>query len=322
MSRTAKIWLITAAFLILVGCIIFLGVMTALKWDFMRLSTVEHQTVSYDISEEYGNIAVVSKTADIAIVPSENGNTSVVCYEDVKVSHSVSVKDGTLFIEVVDTRNWYEYIGVNFNTRRVTVYVPKGYNGALSIDTSTGNVDISRELSFESVGIAASTADIESYAPVYGAVKIAVDTGDIRVENVSVGSLELSVSTGDITLCGVTCAGNVTVNVSSGDAILSDVTCVSFSSVGGTGDIGLKNTVVRESISIKRTTGDVSFERCDAATIFVETDTGDVEGRLLSDKVFVVSTSTGDVEVPKTTSGGTCEIITSTGDVEFAICAN
>ena len=165
MSRTAKIWLITAAFLILVGCIIFLGVMTALKWDFMRLSTVEHQTVSYDISEEYGNIAVVSKTADIAIVPSENGNTSVVCYEDVKVSHSVSVKDGTLFIEVVDTRNWYEYIGVNFNTRRVTVYVPKGYNGALSIDTSTGNVDISRELSFESVGIAASTADIESYAP-------------------------------------------------------------------------------------------------------------------------------------------------------------
>jgi DUF4097 and DUF4098 domain-containing protein YvlB len=61
----------------------------------------------------------------------------------------------------------------------------------------------------------------------------------------------------------------------------------------------------------------VNFNACDATEIFVKTSTGNVAGSLLSSKVFIANTSTGSIDVPKTTSGGRCEIITSTGNIKI-----
>ena len=53
--------------------------------------------------------------------------------------------------------------------------------------------------------------------------------------------------------------------------------------------------------------------------MFVETDTGDVTGSLLSDKVFITKSDTGSIDVPKTVTGGKCEITTDTGDIKIEI---
>ena len=107
--------------------------------------------------------------------------------------------------------------------------------------------------------------------------------------------------------------------VSTGKTKLSDVTCKNLISTGSTGDITLTDVIATERFDIERSTGDVEMEACDAASLIILTDTGEVEGSLLSDKVFVVRTDTGDIDVPKTTSGGICEITTDTGDVEIYI---
>lgn len=54
MKTRTKVWLIIAASLVLTGCILFAGVMTALKWDFMELATVKYETNIYEISEAFG----------------------------------------------------------------------------------------------------------------------------------------------------------------------------------------------------------------------------------------------------------------------------
>ena len=61
----------------------------------------------------------------------------------------------------------------------------------------------------------------------------------------------------------------------------------------------------------------MKFDGCDADRIFVKTDTGYVKGSLLSDKVFIAQSDTGDVDVPKTITGGKCEIETDTGDIKI-----
>jgi hypothetical protein len=40
---------------------------------------------------------------------------------------------------------------------------------------------------------------------------------------------------------------------------------------------------------------------------------------LYSEKIFFTETDTGDIRVPKSTSGGVCEIKTDTGDITFTI---
>ena len=63
----------------------------------------------------------------------------------------------------------------------------------------------------------------------------------------------------------------------------------------------------------------MSFTACDAGELHVKTDTGDVTGSLLSDKIFFAESDVGSVDVPKTTTGGVCEIQTNTGNIAITI---
>jgi len=317
--RKTKIWLITATALIFIGSIIFGGVMAVFNWDFTKLSTVKYETNDYEISENYKNISVLSDTADIEFVPSNDLKTSVVCYEQKNAKHSVTVKDGTLLVKIVDTRKWYEHIGINFGRQKITVYIPQGEYGALLVESDTSDVKIPKDFRFESIDVSVSTGDVKQYASSEGKVKVKTSTGDIKVDGVTAGELELFVSTGEVTAKSITCKGDIKIRVSTGHAKLTDITCKNVTSNGSTGDISLKNVVAKEKFSIERSTGDVRFENSDAAEIFVQTDTGDVKGSLLTDKVFITETSTGNISVPKTVTGGKCEIKTDTGDINIEI---
>ncbi len=280
MNKKTKKWLMIAASLVLVGCIIFGGAMTMAKWDFMKLSTTQYEANKHEIHDDYKNIAIVTNTADVVFAPSETAETIVVCHEQKNIKHAVTVKDNTLVVEVEDTRKWYEYIGINFGSTSITVYIPQAEYGAISVKASTG---------------------------------------DIQVENLSAENLDMSVSTGKITASHVTCKGDITVHVSTGRTMLTDIACKNLVSTGDTGDMSLKQVTAAEKFSLKRSTGDILFDGCDAAEILAQTDTGDVKGSLLTDKVFITETSTGKINVPKTTTGGRCEITTSTGDIKIEI---
>lgn len=319
MSRKTKVWLIAAALLVVAGLVLMVGVITACNWDFTRLNTASYEKSTHEFKEDFDSIFLYTNTADIFFVPSEDDSCSVICHELEYATHAVGVQDGTLTIRETDTRKWYDYIGVTYGTPSITVFLPAGEYGKLFIKESTGDIEISKDFHFESMDITTSTGDVTNYASTSASMKIAAGTGDIRVENITAASLDLSVSTGKVTVTDVVCEGDFTVGVSTGKTYLTDIACRSLTTSGNTGDISLNRVIAAEAFHIVRTTGDVEFDRCDAAEIFVETDTGDVEGTLLTDKVFFVTTDTGDVEVPRTATGGRCEIITDTGDVEIDI---
>ena len=317
MDKKTVTWLVIATFLLLIGCVIFGGVMMSLHWDFSKLSTVQYETNEYNITDPFRSISVTTDTADIVLVPSET--VSVICTEQTNAKHSVSVKDGILQIEIVDQRKWYERIGINFGTAKIIVYIPQDQYETLTIKGSTGKVNIPEGYGFTMLDIHQSTGDVTCQASVAETLKIKTSTGSIHVENVHTGRLELSVTTGNIITTNVRCSGDMQVSVSTGKTSLTNVTCKNLTTNGNTGDIVLKNVVAEEKLTIKRTTGYVKFEGCDAAAIQVQTDTGDVTGTLLSEMVFLCETDTGRVDVPKTTAGGLCEITTDTGDIRLKI---
>lgn len=319
MSGRAKKWSIIAAILMVIGGVLFCCVMTALHWDFEGLSTVKYETNEHVISEPWQNILIEADTADVVLLPAQDGKCRVVCYEETTMRHAVEVKDGTLTIAVQDEREWHDYVRVFDGSPKLTLYLPAGALGSLALKASTSDVEIAKEFSFASVEIEGSTGDVFCRASVTGELKITRSTGDVYLENVQAGSLALSARTGHITVKSTSVSGNVQLDVTTGDVWLDGVTCGSLASVGDTGDVLLKRVIVAGEMKVERSTGDVELDASDAATILIRTSTGDVEGTLLSEKIFMVSTSTGDKDVPKTTGGGICEIETSTGDVEIDI---
>ena len=320
MTRKMKIWLIAASALMLVGCILFGGAMTMLKWDFKKLSTVTYETNRYEINEAYENISIAVDTAEIKLVPSEDGKTVVECVEETKRKHSVKAENGTLEIKCTDTRKWYEHIGINLQTTKITVYLPAGEYGALSVKSTTGYTEIAKDFKFDSIDISATTGRIRNAASASGDIRIKTTTGGIRMEDVTAETLDLTVTTGKITVSDVTCKKDLRLKVNTGDTTLTDIACENLFSKGTTGDLILKNVIASEKFSIQRDTGDVSFESCDAGEIFVKTDTGKISGTLRSEKDFSSCRSdTGSVRVPATVSGGKCELISDTGNIRIEV---
>ena len=319
MKKRTKIWMIVAASLMGAGIILFGVILAMLGWDFSKLSTDRFETNTYVISEAYQDLVIDSLTADVTILPSEDGTTKIVCYEEHRSKHAVFVENGSLTIDLQDERKWYEYIGIHVTFPRLTVYLPAGEYGKLSVKLSTGDTSISKDLCFASISLSASTGDYFSSASVAGAVQVKLTTGDIRIEGCKVGSLDLDVTTGDITVSDVTCAGKILEDLSTGDSVYTNITCSDFTSDATTGNLKMNHLIATAKITITRSTGDIRFDGCDGGELLIKSTTGDVIGRLLSEKIFIAKASIGDVSVPETTTGGKCKITTDTGDIRISI---
>ena len=318
MNRT-KPWLIAASALTALGLIIFLGSMAAYGWDFTRLSTAKYESNTYEVSESFDRIAIDVDTAKVELVPSPDGMCRVICQEAEKVKHTAAVRDETLVIDKTDARKWYDHIGIFIGSPKITVVLPQDEYASLSIETNTGDIAIPGNFTFENLTIHGDTADVDCSAVVSHAMEIELSTGDVKANGASASRIKLITKTGGIRLDSIASAGSIDIETDTGDVRLTDVTCEDLTAKSDTGTISLKNVVAAGNFSIESDTGDVRLERSDAAQISIETDTGDVAGTLLSEKVFITETSTGRISVPKTITGGKCEITTSTGDIRIDI---
>jgi len=299
MKKGKTLWLIIGISLILIGCLIFGGAMSIIKWNFLELSTSDFETKEYFISEEYSDITIFSKQADVVLEPTTETETKVVCYQQANLTYSVKVVDNTLLIESVDTRNWIDHIGFNIKQPKITVCVPQGEYDSLVINGDTGYVNVQSQYTFKDIKITQSTGKIINFASATNDIILTTNTGGITVSNVLAKNLSVTVSTGKVNL--------------------RDVNCTTLISSGNTGDISLKNTIVRDTLTITRSTGDVKLENSDAENIFIQTDTGDITGTLKTEKVFTTNTSTGKIDIPKTSNGGKCNLETSTGNIKIRI---
>lgn len=297
MSKGTKGWLIAAVSLIVAGSILFVGVMTVLSGDFNALSTKKLVTKECLVSESFRSISIDTDTADVELVVSDNA--AVTCREWENETHTVSVVDGVLSIKLVDTRKWYQHIGVNLDSPSVTVYLPVGEYANLTVKASTGDVTVPADFSFENVDVGLSTGNI-TYEASATYVDLRTTTGVVTVNNVVADTVNVTVSTGKTALSGVRC-----------QVLTTD---------GSTGRVALSDVIARRRMGIKRTTGNVTFDRCDGGVINVETSTGSVTGTLLTDKKFKVTTTTGNVQMPDSDKeNGASTITTTTGNVDIKV---
>ena len=300
MSKTVKIWLMTAAALVALGGILFAGVMANYEWDFTKLSTVTYVTNTYEAHGEFDEISIHVDTTDIEFVPTEDGDCRIVCFEAEKARHSVTVQNGSLTINMTDTRNWYDHVCISLGSPKMTVYLPQKEYSALFIATDTGDIHIPKDFTFERIQIDGDTSEVDCFASVADLLEIELRTGDIHIDSITAEQVNLTTTTGEIAVNDATTKNGIDIKTD-------------------TGTITLKNVVAAGSLSVKSDTGDVRFEDSDAAQISIKTSTGDVTGTLLSEKVFITDSSTGRIRVPKTPAGGKCEITTDTGDIRIDI---
>ena len=302
---------ITAAVFIGIGIGLFIAGLAAGG----SFRPIETQTKAYTVAEPFTDIHIDTHETDIVFARTADA-ASVYCNETEKLHCALNVEDGTLYIEMIDTRTWVDRLLFG-HALQMTVYLPDAMYRALTIESRTGNVDIPDDFTFERISIDGSTGNVRCGASVSGALAVTLSTGNITLDSVRAKQLALIVSTGDIRVKDTNVQEDMLISVSTGKTELDSVTCASLTSNGSTGRIALKDCEIEHALWIKRSTGDVRFENVGAESITIETDTGDVTGTVRSDLYYDVETKTGKVQVPQSQGKGRCAIKTDTGDVRI-----
>lgn len=258
MKKSTKVWLIVAAALVFLGTVLFTATLFFGHWDFSKIGTAKYETNTYTVAEEFWDISIDTDTADIKLLPSQDGSCKIECFEEEKAKHEVKVENGSLVINKKSEKAWYDFINLGFSSPKITVYLPKNEFNTIYIKESTGDVDI---------------------------------------EKLSAISLDITLSTGDVYLSDVTCK-NFATNGNTGDVCLKNLSVAKKLWVTrSTGDIEFVDSDAFE-IFVKTDTGDVEGSLLSSKNFITESDTGRVlvpkstEGGLCE-----IATDTGDIKI-------------------------
>lgn len=318
--------LISSVILMLIGAAVIAGTYAYSGFDISKFGTDEFETKTYIEEEQFEGISIDAGEADVEFKNSGSGIVTVECFESGKISRNIFIKNGIFYIGKEDTRTPLDRIGISTKTPKITVYLPVRKYSSLSVISSAGDVSLPDGFSFENIQIASDTGDITiESAPspdsslTHGSLKIVTDTGNISINGISAKDIGLHSDTGDIAISSVSCTGNFGQTVSTGDTAIETMTCGSFDSHGSSGDISLAGVLASGSLRITRDSGNITLAKSDAGEISIKTSTGDVTGSLMSEKAFSAVSDSGNIAVPRTFSGGRCEITTDTGNITFTV---
>ncbi|MBR6020114.1 MAG: DUF4097 family beta strand repeat protein [Lachnospiraceae bacterium] len=123
-------------------------------------------------------------------------------------------------------------------------------------------------------------------------------------------------STSDVTVPAGFSFANVDIDLSTGDLKFESNVTGTLSIKTSTGDVALDGCKASE-LTIKTSTGDVSLADISCPRTTIRTSTGEVNGTLRTPVTVTAKSSTGDISIPKETGDGTCDIVTSTGDIDI-----
>ena len=299
MNNSNKILLNAAIIFTAAGVLLGLADMASGKKELWGVGNMAFETKSYEINERFSDIEVEDVECGIKIQCSPDNRCRVICpvRADGSVYRTAEVNNGVLRIERHDKGKLFSFFSLP--PADIEVYLPEGEYGKLTAYSTSGRIAVDEGLSFESARLESVSGSIEMYSDVKDNLRAESTSGRVTVENASPEKLTAKSKSGSVSLS----------RIRSDDIDASTVS----------GKIELCDVIASSNLNAESVSGSVELDRCDADKIKIESTSGSVKGTLLSDKTFTVRSSTGSVDIPRSASGGECEISTTSGSIKIEI---
>ncbi len=317
MKKSKKAALIVSAALIVLGGVLYAGAAAFTGFDFSVLETASLTRKEYEVNESFNDISIDAKDCSVQFRYSDDGKCRIVCGENENITHTVEVKDNTLNITRNDSRKWYMMIGISLKQYDITVYLPEKTYGALLFESGSGDISVPEDFGFSSGDIRTGSGNVAVSAVFDGNFSVETSSGDVKIKKLSADVIDINTVSGEIDVSEVTAAQTVNIESASGDTGLSEANAKNISAQSSSGGIKFDGVKAAGEIRAESRSGDVSLDKSDADSIYIKTNSGDVSGSLLTPKIYNAETGSGTVKLPRSEEGGTCDIVTGSGDIDF-----
>lgn len=327
---------------LIVGCsLLVLGLVTSVvtlavnQFDVGELAD-DLISKTYDIEGDFNKIECDLDITDLSIYLSNDGVNRAVCLEKENITFDIKVEDQKLKIVEDNQSKWWEFS--YYSHTDIMLFLTKETYESLSIDTDTGDIDVSDAFTFENVNINGSTGEVIFGGKVEEKLTINLSTGEASLFKVQTKDLEIKITTGKISILESLISNNANLSYSTGNVYIKDSEVNGdFTVIGKTGDIFVENMnsknvniklstgecelidfIASGDMKVESSTGSIKLDGCDAANLEIKTSTGNINGTLLTSKIFNAVSDTGKVSVPETYSGGICKLTSDTGNISIS----
>ena len=321
MKKGKKIALLTAVLFVVLGAALGVGATLFGDLTLESLDAQELVTETIPITEDFRNISINDSFSDIYFLPSEDDTCKLVFTRLTDVTYTAEVEGDTLTILGQDGRKWYEMIqfgsGSAWGELEMVVYLPETQYRDLTITSGAGDLNIPSNFVFDFALLVTASGDVVFRGGVEKALTLQTASGDILAENVRAESMQINTASGTIAMNTVTVGENLALDSSSGEINLTTVECGELNVNTTSGEVECRDVLAGSILRMDTTSGDIQLVDCDASTLYLTSSSGDISGTLRTPKVFQADSDSGNVEVPRATTGGLCEIHTSSGNIHF-----
>lgn len=340
MSKTKTALLASAACVVL-GLALGLAGFARAGFDWLKLDNTVMKTQTVAITQPFSDLEVEGAECEIRLVPSPDGVCRVTSTADERIALTAQVEGDALVVARTDSRPWFHWFGIHFQTSSLTVALPQREYRRLSVVSASGGVRVPADFSFAQADVRTASGEIAYAARTGGALTLKTVSGDLsvsgataqeaalttasgelRLDGLRADRLTVSTTSGDLAADGLTVAGEAKLIAVSGGIELRNAVCGSLTVSTTSGDLETEDALVDGALNVSTVSGGVELERSDAGSLSLRTTSGDVSARLLTGKRFETATTSGSVRVPGDSAGaGTCQVRTVSGDVRIEIAA-
>lgn len=241
------------------GMALALAILPAFGFEFGFLDAFRLRSTSYTIGESFENIEVLGGKCDVSISAAYDDRCQVYIRDRKNTVRTARVEDGTLVVSVQAPERWYEALDIFGDAdRSVSISLPEKEYGALTVRTDSGDVYVTDDMGFGSVGLETSG-------------------GEVYMSDAEAQSLSVSSDSGNLSMDTVTAAGTMTVTSGSGNIWMWDCDGAELRIESGSGDVSGSFLRPKNFVTSTRSGSiDVPMPDRAAGLCAVTTDSGDI----------------------------------------------
>ena len=313
------------ALIIALVCLIVGALLVGLGWVLLQkypteMNTVKDSVYEYGMDEVPTQIQITTLESRVELCSIEGDEWKVACMDKENLYHTVELKDGVLTIKQIDTRAWYDRIGIlnGFQNLSVIVYLPAQIYESLSIHAISGAIKVREGFTFSNASLQNTSGSINCAAFVTGTLNAKNTSGSIYVNGRVGGDLNVQNTSGSVHVIGGV-GGALNATCASGRIEIANATPTRANVKNTSGGIYLENVICQEACTITNVSGSIELVQCDAMSFDLKNTSGGIRASLLTAKTFDCHSTSGGIHVPKDGNGGTFRAKTVSGGIRITI---
>jgi DUF4097 and DUF4098 domain-containing protein YvlB len=219
MNSFKQIILTVAAVCTVVGSATALWAFSRMGWQIGELETVTFSEKTTVIDTDFDSIQITDINAHISLYQSQNGECKAVFTETEHLTFDIQNNGGTLTIEQKDDSKWYERFGVIVSdTYYLKLYLPKAQYSELTIESVSGDAELTSGLDFGDINISTVSGEIILDKCDGVTIDIATVSGDVKAHLLTDKTFYIDTDSGTVNVPeSVSGAGDCRIDTTSGD---------------------------------------------------------------------------------------------------------